>query len=85
MTVPVLVSKTSTDCGRAHYKDCGGVSGKVGIQRNGLSANPDAEINLGAGRVDDLATADDPRAIRLRTGDISRVLLGLSSGDPRKG
>ena len=57
---------------------------EIGVQRDGLGADPDAEVDLGAGWVDDLATADDPRAVRLRAGDVGRVQIGLSSGERRK-
>src|SRR5580693_2700187 len=43
-----------------------------------------AEVDLDAGWGDDLAAADDPRAVRLRAGEVGRELLGLSSGEPRK-
>jgi hypothetical protein len=57
----------------------------IGVQRDGLRADPDAEVDLGAGRGDDLAIADDPRAVRLRADrDVGRVLLGLSKGERRK-
>ena len=60
------------------------MSFEIGVQRDGLRADPDAEVDLGAGWRDDLAIADDPRAVRLRAGDVGRVLLGLSSGERRK-
>ena len=74
----MLVSNTSTASARAQGEDGGGVSFGIGVQRNGLRADPDAEVDLGAGWGDDLAIADDPRAVRLRAGDVGRVLLGLS-------
>ena len=51
------------------------MSADIGVQRDGLRADPDAEVDLGAGWGDDLAIADDPRAVRLRAGDVGRVLL----------
>ena len=60
------------------------MSADIGVQRDGLRADPDAEVDLGAGWGDDLATADDPRAVRLRAGDVGRVRLGLSTGERRK-
>ena len=71
---------------RAHGEDGGGVTAGIGVQCDGLRADPDAEVNLGAGWGDDLARADDPRAVRLRAGDVGRVRLdvGLSEGERRK-
>ena len=69
---------------RAQGEDGGGVTFEIGVQRDGLRADPDAEVDLGAGWGDDLAIADDPRAVRLRAGDVGRIRLGLSSGEPRK-
>ena len=55
------------------------MSGGIGVQRDGLRADSDAEVDLGAGWGDDLATADDPRAVRLRAGDVGRERHGLAS------
>ena len=44
----------------AHLKDGGGVIAS-GVQRDGLGAGRDAEVDLGAGGGDDRAVADDPR------------------------
>ncbi len=60
------------------------MSADVGVQRDGLRADPVAEVDLHAGRREDLAITDDPRAVRLRSSYIGRVRLGLSSGEPRK-
>ena len=51
----------------------------IGVQRDGLRADPDAEVDLCAGWGDDLASADDPGAVRLRAGDVGRVRHGLSA------
>src|SRR5208282_616180 len=69
---------------RAQGEDSGGVTFDTGVQRDGLRADPDAEVDLGAGWGDDLAVTDDPRAVLLRAGDVGRVLLGLSTGEQRK-
>ncbi len=45
---------------RAQGEDGGGVSAGIGVQRDGLRADLDAEVDLGAGWGDDLAIADDP-------------------------
>ena len=58
---------------RAQGEDSGGVTAEIGVQRDGLRADPDAKVDLGAGWVDDLAAADHPRAVRLRAGDVGRV------------
>ncbi len=55
----------------------------IRVQRDGLRADPDAEVDLGAGWGDDLASADDPRAVRLRAGGVGRVRVGLSNGERR--
>src|SRR5580692_12359096 len=60
------------------------MTAEIGVQRDGLRADPDAEVDLGASWRDDRAIADDPRAVWLRAGDVGRELLGLSSGEPRK-
>ena len=60
------------------------MSGEIGVQRDGLRADPDAEVDLGAGRGDDRAIADDPRAVRLGTDGVRRVRLGLSTGKRRE-
>ncbi len=60
------------------------MSGDIGVQRDGLRADPDAEVDLGAGWGDDLARADDPRAVRLRAGEVGRVRHGLSNGERRR-
>ena len=66
---------------RAHGEDGGGVSGGIGVQRDGLRADPDAEVDLCAGRGDDLATAHDPGAVRLRAGGVGRERHGLSTAN----
>ena len=51
----------------------------IGVQRDGLRTDPDAEVDLLAGWGDNLAAADDPRAVLLWAGDVGRELLGLAS------
>src|SRR5882724_8590892 len=60
------------------------MSAEIGVQRDGLRADPDAEVDLLARWCDDLATTDDPRAVRLRAGNVRWIRHGLSSGDRRK-
>src|ERR1700733_677840 len=69
---------------RAHGEDGGGVTFKIGIQRDGLCADPDAEVDLDAGWVDDLATADDPRTVRLGAREVGRGRRGFGSGPSRE-
>src|SRR5208282_5602719 len=69
---------------RAHGEDGSGVTFGAWVERDSLRADPDAEVDLGASWRDDRAIADDPRAVRLRAGEVGRVLLGLTSGEPRK-
>jgi hypothetical protein len=45
----------------AHLKDGGGVRACIRVQGDGLGPGRDAEVDLGAGGGDDLATTDDPR------------------------
>ena len=51
---------------RTQGQDRGGVGGGIGIQRNRLGADPDAEVDLLAGRVDDLAVAHHVGTVRPR-------------------
>ena len=69
---------------RAQGEDGRSVSADIGVQRDRLRAHPDAEVDLRASWRDNCAIADNPRAVRLRAGEIGRVILGLSSGEPRK-
>ena len=48
-----------------------------GVERDGLGADPDAEVDLGAGGGDDRAVADDESAVRLRAGCVRRERHGL--------
>ena len=50
---------------RAHDQDGGGVIA-CGVQRDGLGADPDAEVDLGAGGVEDRTVAGDESTVRLR-------------------
>ena len=45
----------------AHLKDGGGVRAGIGVQRDGLGAGRDAEVDLRAGGSDDRAITGDPR------------------------
>jgi len=65
-------------------EDGGGVSAEKRIQRNSLGTHSDAEVNLHTSWVDNLATADNPRAVLLRAGYIGRVRNGLSTGERRE-
>src|SRR3974390_3345943 len=70
---------------RAQGKNGGGVSLEIGVQSDGLRADPDAQVDLRATRGDDSGITDDPRSVRLRAGFVGWKRLGLSSGQPRKG
>ncbi len=61
-------------CRRPHGEHRGGVAVRLRVDRDGLGADLDAEINLGAGRRDDLAGADDRGAVALRAGLVGREL-----------
>lgn len=68
---------------RAHGEDGGGVAFGNRVQSDGLRADPDSELDLKAGWGDDLATADDPRAVWLRAGDVGRKRNRLTSNERR--
>src|SRR6202021_3991288 len=53
-------------------------------QRDGLRADLVAEVDLHAGWGEYLAIADDPRAVRLRTGDVFRIRYGLACCERRR-
>ena len=69
--------------GRAQSEDGGAVGGGFGVDRHGLGADPEAQVDLGAGRRDYLAVAHDKGAVRLWAGDIGRKLNG--TGERRGG
>jgi len=63
---------------RTQGKDGGGVGGGIRVQCDRLGADPDAEVDLDAGRVDDLAVAHDVSAFApQRAGDVSRKWHGF--------
>src|SRR5215469_13148413 len=70
---------------RTQSEDGAGVV--VGVQRDGLRSYIVAEVNLGAGWSDDLAGADNPRAVRparwIWAGNVGRIRVGLSNGERR--
>ena len=62
---------------RAQGEDRGGVAARIGVERDRLGADPDAQVDLRARGGDDLAVADDKGAVRLRAGDVGREGYGL--------